>query len=307
MLVALSLLALAGSTIPAWLTAMPFAVSLVFCGMPHGAVDWHINRRIFRARSTAGSLMAFVPYTAVCIACLVLLLIFTRSYLVAFFLLSVVHFGRSDARARTGLGRPGWFESLRGSARASTVVLLPFATQPEQTTRVLSELSRAAGGAAAIPPIVTLGFAVLGLGGALLWLLDALRSTVRARAGAMALLLVIVLSHAALPPLLSVGIWFLLWHALRECVRLGGQDRAPWSSIRHTHRRSLALMIPTLALVATVLVASDRPVTLVTVALVTILFYAVFTPAHHTLQEIDAPRETGPHGATGAGSSVARV
>ncbi|MFU8829742.1 MAG: Brp/Blh family beta-carotene 15,15'-dioxygenase [Phycisphaerales bacterium] len=307
MLVALSLFALAGATIPAWLTAMPFAVSLVFCGMPHGAVDWHINRRVFRARSTAGALVAFVPYTAVCIACLVLLLIFTRSYLITFFLLSVVHFGRSDARARTGLGRPGGFESLRGSARASTVVLLPFATQPEETTRVLSELSRAAGGAALIPPTVTLVFAVLGLGGALFWLLDALRLTVRVWASGMALLFVIVLSHAALPPLLSVGIWFLLWHALRECVRLGGHDRAPWPSILHTHRRSLALMIPTFALISLLLVAFDRPVTLLTVALLTILFYAVFTPAHHTLQEIDAPRETWPSVATGEGSSVARV
>lgn len=288
--------------IPLWLTALPFAVSLVFCGMPHGAIDWHANRQLWKTNTRAGSLLSFLPYTVICGVCAAVLFAAPVAYLCVFLLLTLLHFGRADARIRTGLASATILETVRGVTRAAAVVALPFAFQPAATAEAIARVSALAGGPATLPVGVTAIFGVLGAIGIGVWLLDAALMSRDESPLARLLPIAVIATSAVLPPLFSVGVWFLLWHAMRECIVLGGEPSRPLRSVAKTHLRSLPLMVPTLALAVALGIYTDAPASILGVAVVTLTLYAIFTPAHHLLQEFASAKND--QFGTGAGYSV---
>lgn len=287
---------------PQWLAALPFAASLVFCGMPHGAMDWHVHRRLFSARSLASAMLAFIPYTALCVLCVLVLFAAPVAYIAFFLLLTLVHFGRADARIRTGLASASISETVRGVSRAAAVVTLPFTFQPVSTGNAIAKVSALAGGPATLPTGLAATFGVLGAIGIGVWLLDAALMSRDEPPFARLLPLAILTTSAVLPPLFSVGLWFLLWHALRECIVLGGEPERPLHSVVRAHLRSFPLLLPTLVLALALGMIADAPAGILGVAIITLTLYAVFTPAHHLLQELAAARDR--QFGTGAGYTV---
>lgn len=273
---------------PPWLVALPFAASLFICGMPHGATDWHFHRRLLGERPLRVAVLAFIPYTAIAILCMFVLYAIPVAYIGFFLLLTILHFGRADARIRTGNASAGTPETIRGVARAAAVVMLPFAFWPVPTADAIGQVSVIVGGPPTLPVAFAGVFGILGSIGVTLWLLDAAVVSREDPPMVRLLPLAVLLTTAALPPLFSVGVWFVLWHAARECVALGEQPSHPLCSVGRAHLRSFPLMLPTLALAVAMGIFADVPVTVPGVAAVTLTLYAIFTPSHHLLQELSA-------------------
>jgi Brp/Blh family beta-carotene 15,15'-monooxygenase len=284
---------------PGWLVALPFALSLFFCGMPHGAMDWSIHRRLCARRSLAFAILAFAPYTALCVVCALLLFTAPIAYISLFLLLTLLHFGRADARIRTGRSSASLRETIRGIARAGAVVALPFTLQPVATDDAIARVSSLVGGPASLPPGFAEVFGVFGAIGIAVWLIDVALNSMDEPAVLRLLPFAVIATSVLLAPLFSVGVWFLLWHALRECVVLGGEPERPVRSVARTHVRSLPLMLPTLGLALALGVLAGAPAGLLGVAVVTLTLYTIFTPAHHLLQELASAREA--QFGTGAG------
>lgn len=284
---------------PGWLVALPFALSLFFCGMPHGAMDWYVHRRFFGGGSLGISLLTFLPYTVLCVLCAVALVVAPVAYLAFFLLLTLLHFGRADARLRTGCASASIPETVRGVARAAAIVALPFAFQPVETGAAIARISALIGGPATLPSTLVAILGVFGAVGIAVWLIDAAATSRRKSSIAGLLPLAVLATSALLPPLFSVGVWFLVWHALRECVVLGDMPSRPIRSIVRTHMRSVPLMLPTLGLALTLGILASAPAGVLGLAAVTLTLYAIFTPAHHLLQELASAKEPQP--GTGAG------
>ena len=208
--------------------AVPLAVVGALVGIPHGAVDhlvplWWGNdqssQRVGPRRSTTSRLVLFAAaYTACAGAALTALLLAPTPMLVAFLLLSAVHFGLGEVvtsaeRAGRPVTRtPG--ERLVAGAHGAVVVGLLFWSRPETTDPYLRTLSpwladaatRSRGvGLLLVAATVTMGLVVL------------LRARRRLEAAELALLAGL---FSTAPPLAAFGIYFGLWHSLRHTGRL---------------------------------------------------------------------------------------
>ncbi|BAM02607.1 Brp/Blh family beta-carotene 15,15'-dioxygenase [Phycisphaera mikurensis] len=291
------------------IAALPFALSLLALGMPHGAADAAVllNERPRRGpgwpRSTAAG------YLAIDGAALALLLLLPAVALLAFLPLTVWHFGRTAA-SRVADEPP-----RRCFAEAALLVLLPFAFRPGATLSLFDELVRLAGGDAPFPravvPLATAAcVASAGMLAADLW------RERKGRARAAARLALLFLVPALLPPLASVGLLFLLLHAGPECADLGRRLfpglRGPLRRLARVHLVALPLWLPVLAAVAWLWplaaerVPSAGPIH--AAALFTLLACCVLTPAHEWLRLRVAapPRTAGSASAEGSRSAAQR-
>lgn len=281
--------------IPEWLSALPFAVSLFAFGMPHGAADgavaWWWARRSSHPRWSWLGLLAI--YTFV-IALTIMCLIARPAFALALFLLvSVLHFGLSAARLYRSHNR------ISGVLIAAVVVLLPFATQPDATQKVFSDIAALFGQPGFSPRLSDL-FGVIGVSAAaaLLGLSIKWATTPRdeTKANAMrllALLCLVSLTHVVLPPLMGVGIWFLLWHAMPELLRVARCSQPNFSALRaivHGHLLSAPLLVPTVAVLVFMVGADASYNTLRDIAIWVIAAYAVVTPGHFAFQEAIAAK-----------------
>ena len=208
--------------------AVPLAVVGALVGIPHGAVDhlvplWWGNdqssQRVGPRRSTTSRLVLFAAaYTACAGAALTALLLAPTPMLVAFLLLSAVHFGLGEVvTSAERAGRPVTHasgERLVAGAHGVVVVGLLFWSRPETTDPYLRTLSpwladaatRSRGvGLLLVAATVTMGLVVL------------LHAGRRLEAVELALLAGL---FSIAPPLAAFGIYFGLWHSLRHSGRL---------------------------------------------------------------------------------------
>jgi len=208
--------------------AVPLAVVGALVGIPHGAVDhlvplWWGNdqssQRVGLRPSTTSRLVLFAAaYTACAGAALTALLLAPTPTLVAFLLLSAVHFGLGEVvTSAERAGRPVTHtsaERLVAGAHGVVVVGLLFWSRPETTDPYLRTLSpwladaatRSRGvGLLLVAVTVTMGLVVL------------LHAGRRLEAAELALLAGL---FSIAPPLAAFGIYFGLWHSLRHSGRL---------------------------------------------------------------------------------------
>ncbi len=241
----LVLLFAAGLTVPPWAEYLPFALSLVVFGLPHGAVDHlAVPRLLGRKAGMTG------PVLAVGLLYLVLGGLYLALWFVApvaafalFIALTWFHWGGGDLHALAAYASDRGEYPAGRTRRALTLLvrgglpmLVPLLAFPE-TYRTVAEstigLFVPAGAGVlswAFEPsfrlLAGLAFALFavgvlasGYGGAKksgargAWLLD-LAETV-----------VLALYFALVPPVLAVGLYFCLWHAPRHVARLVLLDR----------------------------------------------------------------------------------
>ena len=212
--------------------ALPFALSLVLFGLPHGAVDPFVL-----SRRPLGRLGVSAVYFAAALAVLALWALAPVACAIAFLVLTALHWGTCDLH--TLLAFDGAHHLTTRTQRAATAavrgglpMLVPLVAAPEAYRRVLGWMAGALGtGGVGLGPAEALfrpdvrfalgtGFAALAVAtlavgwrraaadGQRAWRLDAAET------------LGLALFFALVEPLLAVGLYFCLWHAPRHLARL---------------------------------------------------------------------------------------
>ena len=236
---ALTLLFATGLTVPSWAEYLPFALSLVLFGLPHGAVDHLAAPRLLGRRPW--------PWPALAVGLLYLFLGGAYLYLwfvapvaafVSFIALTWLHWGGGDLHALTAFVS-NWGAYPVGRARrvlalilrGGLPMLIPLLAFPE-TYRAVAESAvnlfapassgvlswvfepsfrLIAGTAFALLAVAALasGYGSAKKSGARgVWWIDVAETALLA------------VYFALVPPVLAVGLYFCLWHAPRHVARL---------------------------------------------------------------------------------------
>ena len=237
----------AGLRVPGWIQYLPFAASLVFFGLPHGAVDHLVPSRLAGRDADGRSVLAVVLlYLVLSGLCLALWFTAPITAFVLFVGVTVFHWGAGDLHALLFFGPDG----LSGMGRASRALLLvlrgglpmlvPLLFFPDAYRGVATAAAGLFGAdATALPAVFSAGFR-LAVGGALavIALLFLLRAAGDLAGGGRTLLPVALETSllfaffAAVPPVLAVGLYFTLWHAPRHVARLVLLDPAGADHLR---------------------------------------------------------------------------
>jgi len=296
-LILLSVITLAVGGLPESLAPWPFLIAIVAVGLPHGAIDFMLSRRL-DGTSGSATFFRFGWYVAV-MTCVLAILIFTPLWVIAAFgLLTAWHFGRADAEdlddvcpmvSARSIPKATWAFS-----RGFLVVLLPFVCSFEDSVAILNRLLTFCGSSAVnASGGWKLNIAAFLSGCLALELASILQSIAQnsfRRAGVETLELIAILScFGTLHPLFASGVYFLAWHSWRHFRRLNRaiNHESLWSfdlqSIISLHRDSLILLIPTIAVVPLMALGLSGDLTPWSLSLSSLLVYVIVTLPHELL------------------------
>jgi len=230
----LTVVAAFGPAIPSPYRYAPLATSVVLFGLPHGAVD-HLAVPRARDERTTGRSAAFVGvlYLVLGGGYAALWFVAPGASAVGFVLLTWLHWGQGDLHAALTLADADHLRTARQrglfvAVRGGLPMLVPLLGFPGTYRRVLSSFAAlfgdgslgaaavlfaprarlALGGAFAALTVVSLALGYVRSSNSRSWAVDAAETALL-----WAYFLVV-------PPLLAVGTYFCLWHALRHVVRL---------------------------------------------------------------------------------------
>lgn len=229
-----------GLEVPRWLEYAPFAVSLVFLGLPHGALDHLVPDRLAGRTATRRCVAAVVViYLALASVYLTLWFAAPATAFALFIGITWIHWGQGDLHARMFLDdhRPS-----KIPARAATVfvrgglpMLVPLLAHPETYREVLESAAGLFDPGAptalvwAFEPSfrVAAGLVLAAVYCTLLFTSERSRTTPGARGSFASDLFEVALLAAffvVVPPVLALGLYFCLWHAPRHIARLALLD-----------------------------------------------------------------------------------
>jgi len=279
---------------------VPWLVSLVFVGLPHGAADFTVSRTAWRGRSLAVVWFWYLVAMAAVGCCFIAAPAVT---LTLFAIASCWHFGVAHGDT-DGPCRHRGQRSIRAVARGYGVLAVPLLAWPTATAAAAGELASFAvgpDGASGLFParaVMLLGVCLAVIGG--LALLTEVLSE-RSRVGGPRLLHSLLVEVSAIvalgwcaDPLFSVGLYFLVWHAWRQMEPLAESLCAPrfsswsdlWTGLARVHVAALPLLLPALVAIGTAWWAWAPEQTLRSLAITSIGAYLVVSPAHEVLAEL---------------------
>jgi len=296
-----------GLSVPPLVQYVPLLASVVVFGLPHGAIDHLALPRVRGQRPTLRRMgWVVLVYVLLGGAYAVVWFLAPTVAFVFFILLTWVHWGQGDLYALLGFAGADYLATrvqrvLAVAVRGGLPMLVPLLAFPEWYRRVARALVElfAAGSMARLAPLfrvetrlaltvayglVVLAYLVLGylrVEGAsegLAWALDA---------GETGLL---IAYFAAVPPVLAVGVYFCVWHALRHIARLvlleedslaGLRERSFAPALRRFAWEATPLTVVSLVLLAGLYVVVPRqPGDLLGVIGLYLVFIAVVTLPH---------------------------
>ncbi|OGX86536.1 hypothetical protein BEN47_12830 [Hymenobacter lapidarius] len=220
-----------GTAFPAvagWLLGVPLAVGMVLLGVAHGACDQFVlpasqpaGRAAMGWRYWGRFLLGYLG-----LAALVGLLWWwwPVATVAGFFLLTVWHWGSADAPANTQVSTSWWL--AHSLLRGLLIFAVPAWGRAHETRSLVNELLTFVDAAhvsvATFEAIaVVLGVLVMG-GHAALWAGYAVRARTDLLKTELVEVAVLTLLFVALPPRLSVAVYFVFWHSLQHILRLNG-------------------------------------------------------------------------------------
>jgi len=224
-----------GADLPTVVVYAPFALSVVVLGLPHGAVDHLVPGRLGDGVTVRSMLWVGAVYVVLMAAYAVGWFLAPTASFVFFVAMTLFHWGQGDVYALLALDGAEHLPTAteRGLAllvRGGLPMLAPLVAVPGRYREVaLSVVSLFGADAAALAPAFSpTGRLVAGGGLLALSVLGVVVGGLRVRGGAartpwlvdageVALLWVY---FAVVPPVLAVGVYFCLWHALRHVARL---------------------------------------------------------------------------------------
>lgn len=220
-------------SLPTWVQFLPFAISVVVLGLPHGAVDHLVIPRANGERPRWRSMLAVgLLYLLVGGTYTLVWLFEPAAAFTVFILVTALHWGQGDVYAlrifersphlEYGLNRVGTL-----IVRGSIPMLVPLVAFPGEYERVATAIVGLVDPDAVTrlePAFTTTGRLVvaIGLGTLLLatlglgfvrtddrraWLVDATET------------IGLVGYFVLVPPILAIGLYFCLWHSLRHILR----------------------------------------------------------------------------------------
>ena len=254
----LALVCAAGVSIPMWLQYVPFAVSLVVLGLPHGAADHLVPAWLDRRQQSFSSIARVVCIYVVLAGTTLALWAWSPSVAsVAFVLLTWFHWGQGDLYVLLAVDNSQylttrWLRVLTVVVRGGLPMLVPLLFHSDAFRRVLTDTARLFDASVGAPTLLDGNAIKYVLGGVFVAVIAASALATWQRAGDRASwrrdqmeVVVLFAFFAAVPPILAVGLYFSLWHALRHFVRLDAIAEPP-------HRKHITYMIracaPTTAL-----------------------------------------------------------
>jgi Brp/Blh family beta-carotene 15,15'-monooxygenase len=266
-----------------------WVIALVINGMPHGAFDVAVVRDQARTAGRHGAATTAFIYTlmtAIAAACF----IFWPSASVMMFLaLSAHHFGVSDCVWTRGRAVGSFSNHIVGLSHGVVVLTVPFIVATAEAWSPFIKIAQAAGGTFDVDPSFTRSAAATLL---TLAVIVQLVVSVYRRADPRVIEQAGVLIGAALlalvaPPLLAIGVYFLVVHALGHCARADARYRRTRSpglmNALQVHWQAAPLSIPSIGIVgiiAATVFGSIGPSSLTSAFL---LFCVVGTLPHHLL------------------------
>jgi Brp/Blh family beta-carotene 15,15'-monooxygenase len=231
--------------LPLWLRLAPLAASVVLLGLPHGAVDHLAPARTRGAPVTARSMLAVgAVYLLLGGAYAAAWWVAPAASAAGFVLLTWVHWGQGDVWPLAALSADDHpdgrgLRAATAAVRGGLPMLVPLLAFPDTYRRVLGWFVAPFGGSTApLAPLfgtdarlalgagfgaLTVGTLAAGYrrsGGSGAWRVDAAETALL-----WAYFLVV-------PPVLSVGLYFCLWHALRHVGRLLAVDETAAAHLR---------------------------------------------------------------------------
>lgn len=275
---------------------VPFLVSLFLMGMPHGAMDWVVDRRLRRETGLVQGLLGFRWYLAWMVAIAALLYIVPVIAVVGFFVLTVIHWGLGDFDATSPRAGTG-FDRVAGIAGRGFLILgTAFAFDPAASWGPFASLiGERTTSPAALSIAQGTGIAALGIGAVLAGFWFARRWRTGDRRGAVMDLVestLIVTAIALTDPLFGIGVYFLGTHSFRHSVRLAGTSEvmpegSAGQSLVHRlwtmHLASLPLLVPTFVLVAAWCRLQFGTIDAAGLTVTMLGFFLVTTLPHHLL------------------------
>ena len=297
---------------PGWsqrLAPLPWLVSLAVVGLPHGAADLAVTRRVGRGSAAR----VFSLYLACMVAVFVLFMAAPVPLVVLFAALSVWHFGMGHADGQTPPIGPSLLAQVRAAlARGAPVLGVPLAIWPVETAAVVIRLvdlvgspsqAERAGAAFTAEAIRGVGIGLVILG-ALMLAVEAWAT--RREPGALRRSLDTVVEIGTIgvlgmttDPLFAVGLSFLVWHAWRHLWLLAPlvtavepHDGATlWQALVRLHGAALPLLVPTWAVILAAWWWLAPAHSARDLAILSLAVYLVVTPSHDLL--IDLLRSQG--------------
>jgi len=296
---------------PAWSARMavfPWLVALFVVGLPHGAADLAVSRRLCGWPIT---LRLFAAYAALMAAVLSALVIAPQPTVTVFAALSIWHFGLSHAQGQSPAVPAGWrWQTLAAMARGASVLGVPLAAWPAETSAVIGRLLSLIGKAGPVEPpaFASEAIRVAGLCLTITGMLSLASEAVLTRhapgclrrsADTLLDLLIIGSLGVSADPLLSIGLYFLCWHAWREMRPLttllaqpAGSDHSTTDmatlvrNVVAVHVAALPLLIPTWAALGAAWWLRSPSHSLGDLAVLSLAVYLVVTPAHEALHDV---------------------
>ncbi len=266
-----------------------WVIALVIIGMPHGAFDLAVIRDQVSSQGVRAAAMTAVIYTmltAVAAACFVFL---PAATVVVFLLLSAHHFGVSDCVWTRGRAIRSASDHIVGLSHGVAALAVPFISSPGEAWSPFLKIANAAGGAMSVDASVTRSvaaavFVVAILVQIVVWVYRRADARVFEQTG---VILGVTLLGFTAPPLLAIGVYFLVVHALGHCIRADARCRVSQSpGFAHAivvHWRSAPLSIPSVAIVLIIAAMVFGGVGISSVALAFLLFCVIGTLPHHLL------------------------
>jgi Brp/Blh family beta-carotene 15,15'-monooxygenase len=296
-LILLSVTTLAVGGLPEFMAPWPFLIAIFAVGLPHGATDFMISRRL-DSTSVSVTFFRFSWYIAVMACVLACLAIAPLLVIGAFGMLSAWHFGRADAEdlddvspllTNRSIPKVVWALS-----RGFLVVLLPFVFFFEISVTILNRLLALCGDAALnASDEWRLNIAAFLAGCLVVAMASVLQSLAEGntrRAGIEMLELIAIAGcFGTLHPLFASGVYFLAWHSWRHFRRLNRMinHQSLWSidlrSIISLHRDSLILLIPATFAVPVIALRLGGDLKSLSLCLASLLVYVVVTLPHELL------------------------
>lgn len=292
---------------PSWsisLGPLPWLISLVVVGLPHGAADLALSRRAWCGTSLV---VAWLVYglTMACVA--VVFMAAPWLTLAVFLALSVWHFGWAHAGDDDPAAPGGIVRVASALAHGGVVLGTPLIAWPAETTdhvtRLLALTHRghppfeAGSGAVLTTGLIVGAIGLVSLGVEVL--LTCRRDAAGRRLARLALETGV---FAALgwctAPLFSVGLSFLAWHGWRQMADLAdavvGVRPGSWPrlarALARIHVAAIPLLVPTWILIGAAWWMVSERHTATDLAILSIAAYVVVTPAHELLGHLVRPR-----------------
>ena len=280
---------------------LPFLISAVLIGLPHGAADWGVLCRLVARKNRARSIRGVGIYSALLLVSTFMVFSTPPLGLALFLVVSAWHFGGADAhdfgdqfQLRT------WHRLLRltAASRGVLIVTSPFVFRfadmfgaCEAWCAMLSSSWLPAEHSGAFQGFV-LGSFVLSGAASMAVMLVLLRSSNARAAGWLALETALLIAiFAFLHPLFALGAYFLCWHSLRHISHLR-ELSGPGTGIGWLYRISGPFFFPSLVVIGFLAWTTGSLLSPERLAIILLIFFAIVTPAHQWLvsQEMQSPR-----------------